>query len=355
MTTRTRNAVALLSCAALLAAIIAIAVRSAPARLTVVSPLQAVPAQAAFVLSLDLDRLRASPFSALIADTSLGAPELSSGCSRRALESVRELAVWVPDDSASDFGLVATGDVDSERWMACARESIAARGGVPATSQIEGFAVTSDASQGREGAMVAVREGGPVLIANATLLHRMIATLLGRIPSALAEGDHARMRRDVGIKSDASATLLVSQGVRNKLRELAGGEVPIAQVGGLAIAATADEQAHVRLLAWCDGATACASLAQVAEERRAQIRGSMPLRIAGVSALLDGARVGTQGNVLVAETTVASKQVVEVLQRLWRWEDALGDREAVPPPPPRLVLPRPDELLRPLGPDGGSR
>lgn len=355
MTTRTRNTIALLSCAALLAAIVAIAVRSAPARAPVVSPLQAVPAQAAFVLSLDLERLRASAFSSLIADTSLGTPELSSGCSRRALQSVRELAVWVPDDSPSDFGVVATGEIDSGRWTACARESISARGGVPSAAQIEGFTLTSDASQGREGAMVAVREGGPVLIANATLTHRMIAALLGRIPSAIADGDHAKMRQGIGIRSDASATLLLGQGVRNRLRTIAGGEVPIAQVGGLAIALSAGDQAHVRLVVWCDAASACASLAQVAEERRDQVRGSMPMRVAGVAALLDGARVGTQGNVLVAETTVASTQVVEVLQRLWRWESALGEGEEVPPVPPRLVLPRPDELLRPRGADGGTR
>lgn len=354
MTTRARNAVALFSLAALLAAIIAVAVRSAPAGRSVASPLQAVPAQAAFVLSLDLERLRASPFSRLMADTSLGSPALSSGCSRRALQSVRELAVWVPDDATSDFGLVATGEIDAERWTSCARESISSRGGVPVISQLEGFTVASDSSQGREGGMVAVRQGGPVLIANATVLHRMIAALLGRIPSALADGDHARMRQSAGIKADACATLIVGQGVRNRLRAIAGGDVPIAQVGGLVIALAANEQAHVRAMVWCDAANACASLAQVVEERREQIRGSMPLRLAGVSSLLDGARVGTQGNVLVAETTADSGQVVDVLQRLWRSEDAAGEQQEVPPPPPRLVLPRPDELLRPRGLDGGS-
>jgi len=356
MTTRTRNAIALLACAALLCAAVAAAIRSAPPPADVRSPLQVVPAQAAFVLTLELDNLRASPFSKLIDNPAVGPVELSGDCSRRALQSVRRIALWVPDDATTDFGVIAVGSVEASRWIACTHETIASRGGVVTTSQADGFTLVSDASQGREGPMVAVREGGPVLIGRAVLVHRMIAVVGGRMPSAATEGDHPRMREALGAPRDATATLLVRPGVRERMRTIAGGDVPITRVTAVGAGLSAAPEAGLRAVVWCDGAEVCSALAAVVAERRDELRGSMALRVARLGTMLDGARVGTQGNTMLVETAASSTQIVEVLQRLSGWgETPSGADEPLPRQVPRLVLPRPDEVLRASGADGGKR
>jgi hypothetical protein len=309
------------------------------------SPLQAVPEQAAIVVSLRLDRLRASALSRLIPDLSSPRSAEPNACSAALFERVQQLAVWMPLGSDHEFGIAALGDVPLDQFLPCARASIDARGGLVNVVQSESFTVVEDRALGEGAASLAMRQGGPLLVGRGQQLARMMASAAERAPSADSSGDHARMRRDLGEPGDVTLTAIMSEGLRKKVRELAGQDTPASQVTAVAASLQAGPKVQVRVGAWCESAGACSLLAQRIEGLLSEVRGSTSMRVAGVAGLLQNAVVHAQGSQLVFEAQAPADEFVAVVERVWRWDDLLG-AGALPPMPPAPSLTLPNEVLR---------
>ncbi len=362
MTTRARNSIVLLAAAALLAAALIVASHVRPHRATITSAIDAIPADALAIATLRVDALRASPLARLLASepdraASLG-PGLPTGCSFDPVERVRQLAIWVPDSQAESFGLAAMGQFPMAEVLQCARSSIGARGAVALESSADSFTLISDPTLGAGAANVAVRDGGPVLLGPPSSVARMIATAAGRVPSAAAAGDHAQMRSDLQAQAaDVVLTARVSAGMRVRIREAAGGEItPLGSVLAVAAAMDLGPQARLRAIVYCEQAAACADLAQVIGQRRDEVRGSVAMRLAGVASLLDSVRVQARGERLALGAEAPVDEIVTVIERVWRWTDALGPDARPAPAPlqiPSVILPSPNEVLRPRPPDAG--
>jgi hypothetical protein len=353
--TRTRNALVLMTCATLLGAALVFAARSTPTRPVIRSALQAVPSHASVVLSLQLDRLRSSPFAKLISDASASHGGQAPSCSLHQLDRVRQAAVWMPEGSDRDFGLAALGELSQQELVSCAREAIGARGGVVRLTQAEGFTLVEDQGLGDGAATLAVREAGPVLLARPVPLARMMAALDGRGPSAMTEGAHARMRAAIEMDGDAVLTAVASDSFRRQIRALGGEQSWAASILALAAVLQAGPTAHLRVLVWCDGAPGCDEIARVLNASVGAVRESMAMRVAGVAGLLQSAVIRSRDGQMVIDVKAPADEVVTVLQRVWRWDETLGGGGAVATPP-RPVVSRPDEVLRaprPYTVDGG--
>lgn len=306
------------------------------------------------MVSIRFDRLRTSAFARLVADASAAQSRGSPACSLRLLDRVEHAAIWVPEGADHDFGLAALGALSREELSRCAHEAIEARGGIASVRQAEGFTLVEDHALGEGAATLAVREGGPLLLARPAQLARMIATLDDRAPSVQGGGDHARMRSALGMDGDVVATALLSDGFRQKIREIAGQDVSLASVQAVAIALEAGPTAHVRMLVWCSSAGACDNLARVLNASLGEVRDSLAMRVAGVAGLLQSALIRSQGGQLAVDVRAPADEVVTVVQRIWRWDETLG--ASAPPAVPRPALSLPDEVLRAprtLGRDGG--
>ena len=354
MSTRTRNALAVLLAATLLGVALLLAARSAPSRRAVVSPLQAVPAQAPIVVVLRLDKLRASPFSRLVSDASTAQNLGSPACSARMLDRVREAALFIAEGSEEDFGLAALGDLSREALAQCARQAIGSRGGLVNLVETEGFTLVEDHALGQGAATLAVREGGPLLLARPVQLSRMIAAIEGRTPSAYDDGEHARMRSALQMNGDVVVTAQLSNAFRQKIRAIAGQDVSLASVLAVAGGIEAGPTAHVRVLVWCNGAPACDGLAKALQAAVAEVRDSLAMRVAGVAGLLQSAVIRAQNGQLVIDVRAPAEEIVTVLQRLWRWDETF--EASAPPVVPMPALSLSDEVLRAPrvpGRDGG--
>ena len=263
VTTRSRNTFLLITAGLFLAAALVLLSRSRPPHPPASTPLDAVPAQALVVVQARVQNLRHSPLARLLpsaSDTSAGsiAANYPRGCSFDPVEHVQQIALWIPEGASDDFGLSAFSDIAAPELIRCARGSIGARGGAATLSSREGFAVVSDRTLSETAAQVAVRDNGLVLLGRAAPLARMMAVANGSAPSAAIEGDHARMRSELGGDPDILLTAVLSPTVRQQIRQAADG-APTPLVSLLAVAASLElgPNARLRILAFCEQPLAC--------------------------------------------------------------------------------------------------
>jgi hypothetical protein len=361
LTTRRRNALALLIGAVLLAAGLVLTARSRPLSARVTSCLQAAPSQALAVLWVRVPTLRSSPLSRLLpGEGQPGAlpPGLARTCGFDPVDRLRELAIWIPDTGSDDFGLAALGDLAPHEMLRCTRAAIASRGGVVTTSSSEGFTLLSDQTLGSGAASIAMRDRDLVLLGRPAPLARMIAVVGEREESSATQGDHAHMREQLGIDAaDVVLTAFVSAAVRERIRSAAGGEpTPLTSVLAVAAAVELGNRARVRAIVWCDSPLACQQLADVLQARRDEVRSSVSLRLTGVASLLQTARFQANDHQVLVTADAPAEEIVAVVQRIWRWQDALS-ADAQPPRPavqvPKAIFPEPSEVLRTKPADGG--
>jgi hypothetical protein len=158
--------------------------------------LSALPRGASLAVSLDFRRIRETELGSVLTEGGRvlpGVGSLSDVCGFDPTEQIREVALAQRD---SDLGVVATGKFERARIVKCAAQVIARRGGEPTTSEIDSFATVRD--RRGEGAEIAVRDGGPVLIGDGRTLREMIDTVEGKAESMLGDDAHATLRRAVG-------------------------------------------------------------------------------------------------------------------------------------------------------------
>ncbi len=377
VTTRAKNILGLLAFAAASVAVVWFIRREARQKRTV---LDAVPADAFLVMTVDVDKLRRSPLGAAMlggADSKLlGEKAITATCGFDPLDRMREIAVAVPgDDDTGEFGIVMRADIAKGELLACAQKVMESQKGGARASVRESGSFTLFEPEGdlrKRYPTLAYREGGPVLVARGTWLGTMIDTVEGKLPSARRESSHLAMRRALGQASDDAstfafmATVVLPREMRERIRNEMEGEIKrgagdesrstfaagvlgVESAGLAIVAGEAGGATSVVVDVTCDGDAACAALAKLVEKKRAEWGGDVAIRLLGVGALLDGIVTENRGTSLRLSTRAPSEEAAKWLERVLELGSARhptsGPLDSAAPPAPRAP-PFADEIVR---------
>jgi hypothetical protein len=236
-------------------------------------PLAALPAGAAFAMTVDLDRVRQSELGTALAGGSRTAPSLqgvSSICGFDPTAQIRALAVAIPATRAAptqtaelEFGIAATGSFDQNSLADCAAAVVTHRGGTPTRTQIGSFLSVRDRS-GDSSGEIAVRDAGPVLVGAGSYLRDMIDTADGRLPSLATDELHLALRRTVGAHGMLVASWVLPPGW---LERLLGSSMvdasPLAQLRAAAFRLDLAPEVQARAVLGCEKPASCHQVEEV--------------------------------------------------------------------------------------------
>jgi hypothetical protein len=246
-------------------------------------PLAVVPAGPAFVLTLDLARLRKTPTGLELARA--GAERLEQSgktCGFEPLRDVDEIVVVVPADAKLD----AEGAVPSEtvaviaggRFVGpvvadCVARQIAARGGEPVRTTIGAFASVRDRKRAGE---IAVRNGLLVLsdgrylrsILDAAAGHRSEGSEAERVRDRL----HSELRRTFGAGAPIIATVTLPEGwLAQALADPEAERSPLASIRSAALSANVSDRVELRALFACAQANDCDAVERFLKQARSDL------------------------------------------------------------------------------------
>ncbi len=348
MRTRIRNAVLfLLGGAALVAAFVFATSRSDhPTQET--SVLDAIPSDAQVVVVADLATLRRGPYRSLFTGRAVPSvmPSDEAACGKNLQARVERLGLWAPAEPGASFGIVARAPVSAESVCECAESTIAARGGTPVITEVEGFRVIADDRLGPGSAQIAVRDSGLLVLGRPATRSRMMDALFGRAPPAVSDGDHARMRKRLESPGDLSLSVVVSPPLRRRMAQWIGEPLPLLdEVTLFAAAVDLRDRTRLRAHVWCNSDRSCERLRVRLRSKRERMMRSLPMRAVGVAALVENMRFEGNGPELHIVAEASATQVLSVIERIGDLEEALGGQPA--PVIPRPSGSAPDETLRP--------
>jgi hypothetical protein len=343
VTTRVKNILGLLAFAAVSVLVVSFIRRTERQKLRA---LDAVPADAFLVMTLDVDRLRKSPLGSAIfggADSKLlGEKTLTATCGFDPLDRMREIAVAVPEeDDTGEFGIVMRADITKDELLTCAQKVMESqKGGAHASVRESGSftLVEPDGDLQQRYPTLAYRQGGPFLVARGTWLGTMIETTEGKLPSARRESSHLALRRALGQASDDApafafmATVVLPREMRERIKKEMGAEIDSATDGsastlaagilgvdsaGLAVlAGEAGGDTSVVAEVMCDGEAACATVAKFVERKRSDWANDFSIRLLGVGALIDHAVVDNRGTSVRISSHAPSAEAAKWLERV---------------------------------------
>ncbi|WP_437876292.1 hypothetical protein [Sorangium sp. So ce513] len=303
--------------------------------------LDAVPAGALLVATLDLPALRASPaFASFLREEREipGLGKVRDVCGFDPVAALTEVAIAVPAaGEGGDFGLVAAGAVQDEALLACASKVIQARGGQPIVSPLGSFRAVRDASAEGRGE-IAVRPGGPILLGGGAYLRAMVDAADGRAATVGASGAHDDIARAVG-EGAARVTVVLTAEQRAELgRELAlsgAGRSPATAIraGGVRVALGPEITVHGVVL--CDAVAPCAELGAALRAARDARAGDLATRLVGLGSVLERIAIAAEGNALHARVTLSAEEAAGLVERLASLR-GLRRPATRPAPAPRL-------------------
>ncbi|MGK4008708.1 hypothetical protein WMF31_39235 [Sorangium sp. So ce1036] len=372
MQTRTRDGLALLLAGALLGGGIAWLLGRRQESPPAPSALDAVPADALLVASLDLPALRASKaFASFLREEREipGLGKVRDVCGFDPMAGLTEVVLAIPAaGEGGDFGLVAAGAVQSEALLTCASKVVEARGGQPVVTQIGSFHAVRDSSAEGRGE-IAVRPGGPILLGGGAYLRAMIDAADGRAEPVRESAAHREVAREVG-EAAARVTVVLTPEQRAELeRELApggGARSPAASVVAAGAGVALGPEIAVRGVILCDAEAPCAELGarlRAARDARAE---DLATRLIGFGALLQRVEIAAEGKELHARVSLSAEEASALVARLasLRALERPAPAPRLPPapegrgaPPPAGDGGAPDEVVAPrrAKPDGGAR
>jgi hypothetical protein len=255
-----------------------------------------LPKGTTVVVELDLAALRASGLATLRLPGALD--DVTKGCRDGGpLAAVDRLALALPGASLEgDLAIVALGSrVRAAAFVDCARQVIGARGGTAKTSQRDGFTFVQE-GEGLHG-VLAVRDGGPVVLGRGAWFDAVLAAAQGTAPSLHGDPVHD-LERGKRAGALAIATWSIGDddrvGLRKQLPEPARA---VADVRAIVIDARDDGAGGVSLLvdALCD-AGACDGVARWAEGAKSAFAREPMIGALGLGEVVQGARVGAQSD-----------------------------------------------------------
>jgi hypothetical protein len=327
--------------------------------------LEAAPAETFLVATLDVAKLRGSPLLAPL--QSLGAglnKEVTHKCGFDPLERLDALTVAVPEDEGSgDFGLAMAGRLSTNELVTCGQKVMEDRGAVIATEHVGSFTLAYDkatvASLNRFGKL-ALREGGPYLLARGEWLETMIASAEQKHPRATSNTRHMALRTALDAEHRALvATVLLPAKLRDRLKREMAGEAPNSTMrgilgvesAGIALGAGGEVAAELR----CETADDCNEVKALLLAKRDAWSRDLGMRILGVGALLQNVNVDVRETTLSVRSQLPVEEAGRLLSRILE----MRSRPAAPAAPsssaPPLPRPRADEVLSPRKDGGISR
>ncbi|HEY3497481.1 MAG TPA: hypothetical protein VGK73_22445 [Polyangiaceae bacterium] len=284
-----------------------------------VEPLAVVPAGPAFVLSVDLARLRKSKAGLALARA--GSEELAKAgktCGFEPLRDVDQLALAVPGSAKLDPGaalpasheiaVIASGRFVGPVVVDCIARQIQERGGEPVRTTIGSFASVRD----RRGAgEIAVKNGlfvlsdGPYLrrVLDAAEGHRADGNESERVRDRL----HAELRRSFGGQAPIIATLALPEGwLEQALGDPEVRRSPLALLRSAALRAEVSDRVELRALFACAKSADCdgveAFLKNVRADLGPALGPALSKRLAEVSLQRNGERIELSGAHAAEET-----------------------------------------------------
>jgi hypothetical protein len=242
--------------------------------------LSALPPGAQVLARIDLTQVRKSALGAALTGGGRelsGLGSLGEICGFDPTEQIRELAIAMPESGAEpELGIVATGDFDADRIIGCVAKVITRRGGTPALSRIGDFASVRDRS--RDGAEVAVRSGGPVMVGEGAYFRAMLDAADGRGPTLLGDEAHAALREAVAGHGAISLTFITRPGWLTRwVPQDEASEAPLGAVRAGALRIDLDPQPRATLLLSCPTPAACSELGKWTDQMATKARAALAI------------------------------------------------------------------------------
>lgn len=236
----------------------------------------ALPPGAQLLARFDLVRIRQSGLGSAITGggrelTGLGS--LTELCGFDPTEQIQELALATPAAAGDEpaLGIVATGDFEPERILSCVAKVISRRGGTPTQSKLGEFSSVRDRS--RDGAEVAVRSGGPVLVGEGAYFRAMLDAADGRGPTLLGDEAHATLRDAVGGHGALSVTFVTRPGwLERWVTRDEAGAAPLGVVRAGALRVDLEPVPRATLLLACPSDSICKELGEWVEKTQRELR-----------------------------------------------------------------------------------
>ncbi|HPB95272.1 MAG TPA: hypothetical protein PKW66_05135, partial [Polyangiaceae bacterium] len=305
-------------------------------------PLAAVPADAQFILTANMARLRSSPYRNLLRDASMS--PLTAGaqesCGKNLEERIETLVVWKPAEPGSTMGIAAYAPVSAQSVWECAKGTMDSRGAQATFSHVEGFQIITDETLGPGSAQIAVRDPGLLVVARPGTRARMLDAFAGRCPSAFDQGTHARLRKELP-KGDVVLTLTVNPAFRQRVADWVDEPSALDHVGEIGLSAILQPTTELQVVVVCESDHVCQSLEQRLQAIRTRARRSMLLRSMGVAGWLDATTLRQGNQRLHLHASLSAEQVLDLWQRL------STDPQEPPPSFVPALRSSSDETLRP--------
>jgi len=327
------------------------------------SALDALPADNAFVATVDLVRLRQSPVGAVLAGKGRELPgvgRLDDVCGFDPTLDIRELAIGVPAstdrDEPRDFGIAATGDFSAKRIAACASRVIKRRGGSPVETRLGSFIDIRD--RRHTGGELAVRDGGPVLLGGGSYLRAMVDAADKQGPSERRDKLHTVLRRSVGEHSTLVATWVLPS---DWLEQLSGSDLsrlsPLSRVRAAALAVDVSPRVEAHAVVGCAKTAACKAVAALLEDLGRTTVGPLLRRELGTD-LAKRVRISTEPHEVHLHLALSSEEAAllaaRAVSRLESASTPSASGLSSAPPAPGASL-RPGSRRAPPGaPDAGA-
>lgn len=347
MTTRRRNLLLLLGTLALAGGGAYLA--GAPDRTRDV--LDAVPEHTFLLVTLDLPRLRVSPFAKELASLH-EVMDVSQTCGFDPLARTKMVAIAIPEAENGEFGLALTHDLTKDELSACARSVTASRG-TSMEVRREGPYVLLEAPSSFEAgppAQIAFRDGAPLLVGRGAWLGSMRAALDGREPRVLSRPTHAALREVAGASAAAGsrpsivATAVLPRGLRDRLRKQLAGEADtergaetmdaVLAVSEVVVAVTTGGEAEpVKLFVElrCERAGACDTVRAFVDRKRRALASEPMVKALGFAPLVNAIDLSARGEVLDARLELAAGDVSRVFSAIRRaWSSPPASSRPVP-------------------------
>ncbi len=299
-----------------------------------------IPQQAIAVLTVDLAALHNNELGTRLlklARVVAGLPDGERLCGADPLQGVDSIAFAIPQEGIdAGFGVFATGRVDATQLVGCAQRVIAARGGKPIRQQRDGFQVVFDGSNKLSNVRLAVRPGGPVVVAEQSYLAAALAVARGSVAPVQDDGRHQELLELVH-QGPLVATVVLTAKQRKTLIDglrLRSLSTPFSAVGSGAFSLRLDTALTLHAVLLCDQPANCVELAGVVEAYRREEASSVTAKLIGLSPLLERLSVRTLKRSLHLELRLSLDETLALLARAKRLRQLAESPAATRPPPP---------------------
>jgi hypothetical protein len=239
------------------------------------SPLAIIPAGPAFVLHVDLARLRESKAGRELSELGWARYSPNANWAFEPLRDVDELVLAVPGDAR--FGrehgasfepdavaLVATGNFPTKAITDAAFERIRARGGKPLLTKVGSF----DSVRDLEGSGEVSARDGLLVLSDGAYLRALLAAAEGHRSDGTdlertRDHVHAELRRSFGRGAPVTATLTLPSGwLESAFGDSVAARSPLALVRSAAVRVTVGERVELEGLLLCANADDCSHVAK---------------------------------------------------------------------------------------------